>query len=356
MILSFYKKGRKMTKKYNLNKILLFSIFSLILILAGIGLNSFAVALADSANSLPAETVKVLSRENENISLSPNATTMLPTGDTVYSYKWEECSKINISFTNENITSGNVSLRIELLKGYVNSELDYSSDDRIYIENALGGRVSGSTFSYNFDIDNGVVDSTGVVSTTIKGWGIYRFTIKIASVGQEFTSALYNIAPKTDLVKPSFIITTKGSTSSMHDDYICSITNQGDYKFADTSKLIWHAEGVSVEGKSYCLTYADKNETGANFDDYLYTSIERTGLSFVFNAHKGEKYINGNWNIYCVYKPDEFNSLESDKINIKNGVNFNLTIFVISLISAIVVITAIFVLCQFVKSKKEKVW
>lgn len=345
-----------MTKKYNLNKILLFSIFSLILILAGIGLNYFAVAFADSANMLPSESIKVLSRENENTPLSPNATTMIPTGDTIYSYKWEESSKINISFTNENITNGNVSLRIELLKGYINNELDYSSDDRIYIENAPNGKVSGNTFTYNFDIDNGVVDSTGVVSTTIKGWGIYRFTIKIANSGQEFASALYNIAPKTDLIKPAFSVTTRGSTSSMHDDYICSITNQGDYKFADTTKLIWHAEGVSVEGKSYCLTYADKMATGANFDDYLYTSVERTGLNFVFNAHKGEKYINGNWNIYCEYKPNEFNSLESDKISIKNGVNFNLTAFIISVVSVAVVVTAIFTLCQFAKAKKEKVW
>lgn len=344
-----------MTKKYKLNKILLFSVFSFVLMLAGINFIPSHIAYADTA-VLTTQSIKIFDRTGGSVAMSPVDTTSTLSGYTIYTYNWEECSKINISFTNEKISNDNVSLQIELLKGYVSNNIDYVNDAKISIENVAGGSVNAKTFTYDYNIDTGVTDSSSIVNKTIKDWGIYRFTIKIEGEGQEYVSDLYNIAPKAELIKPTFSVTNKGSTSSMSNDYVCTIINQDDFKFADTSKITWYAEGVSVEGKSYCLTLADKNTGSVSFDDYLYTSIERTGLNFIFNTHKGEKHINGSWKVYCIYQPDESLSIESDKIDIKSGLNFNLSIFIICVVVTILVAIGIVVLWEFIKTKKEKVW
>lgn len=327
-------------------------VFTLVAICCGGGFLSSNFALAENDGI----TVSVCKRNNPNEILQPSSTENQESGLTINNYEWENASKITISLTNEDITNDNVSLGIELLKGYASENLDYASTDKLYIEDVDGVTVSGTTCSYTFNIDTGVSKANGSGQTTLSGWGIYRFSIEIGEGGNTFTSDLYNIMPSDELVTPTFSIHKQGSTSSMHDDYICTITNQSNFKYADTTRLTWYAEGVSVDGTSYCLTAEDFQIEGANFDSYLYTSIERTGFSFIFNAHKGETYINGNWTIYCIYKIDEGHFATSEKITIKSGLNFNTLVFVICVVAVVIVSIGIVLLTAYLKTKKEKVW
>lgn len=342
-----------MAKKIYFSKFLFISIFALLLILGGIGIIPSTFTHASDIQII----VGVYGRENSSLALSPTSTLPGTTnGYTIFNYEWEKASQIKISLTDTNMTSENTSLGIEFLKGYATNDLDFTADDKIYIENVKGWTLQGNEFSYTYNIDAGATGSTANGNKSISGWGIYRFRVIVGEGGDEYTSNLFNIAPSTSLTKPSFTVSRQGSTSSMNDDYICKISNSSDYKYADTSKLVWYAEGISSDGTTYCLTEADQLANPSAFNDYLYTSIDRTGLTFTFNAHKGEKFIKGTWNIYCVYKPGESDSISSETMQIKSGYQFNTLVFTLCTVAVVIVSVGLVTLHSYLKTKREKVW
>lgn len=334
-----------MTKKYNLTKILFISIFSFILLFGGIGafLKVSPVAFAEESTGLK---VEVLSRGKEEVT---NASEIIDSSEgKIYSYEWENVSKIRLSLTHANITNNNVSLKIECLKDYATSTLEYvGNSNRNYIEDITGGTIKNKAFSYEYNIDKGETKTFESVSKSIKGWGIYKFCVTVGD--QTFTSSLYEIKPSTSSVYPIFTVKTKGNSDLEHNDFICSISNTGAFKYADTSRIKWYVEGVDGDDKHYRLT---ASEASSN-TEYLYEDgeIDRTGLNFTFNPQ-----IKGKWTIYCVYKPYGTNGIQSDTIIIDDNQNFNITTFYICISAVAVGLCGIIALWQFIKTKKEKVW
>lgn len=306
----------------------------------GFFISNSPTALAQTAGL----NIEVLSREKGETTSSSNIITS--SSGEIYSYNWKDVSKIKITLTDANITNDNVSLKIECLKDYASTGLEYDSSDRSYIEE-ITGSVQNKTFSYEYNIDNGESKTIESVSTSIKGWGIYRFSITVGK--QTFTSSLYEIKPSTERVYPIFRVKTK-SGSETHKDLVCSIVNTSDFKFADTSKITWYVEGVDNDNKRYCLTPTDRYSSTT---EALYEvgEIERTGLNFTFNPQ-----IKGKWTIYCVYKPEGTSGYPSDSIIIDDNQNFNTTTFFICLSAVAVGSCGIIALWQFIKTKKEKVW
>lgn len=309
----------------------------------GISFNSFSFANAEASGL---NIVAISRKKGEEI---PPSITNSIGGEDVKVFEWQSTSKIKITLTDNSITANNVSLKIDCFKEYASPSLDLTSANRSSVENLTNGKVEGTTFSYEYDIDKGVSQSIGAVTTSVKGWGIYKFTLSVGS-DKTFTSSLYNIIPNGDLYEPIFNVREKKNESESHNDFVCNILNKDDFKYADTSKITWYVEGVDENNKHYCLTTADRNST---YNNPLYNNdeIERNGLSFTFNPK-----IDGKWSIHCVFKPDESKYVESDTITLDDNQNFNVTVFIICLSSVAVLSCGILALWQFIKTKREKVW
>lgn len=342
-----------MTKKYNLSKILFISIFSIILLMSGFAFTCHGISFAEEESLVE---VKVTSRANSNQEATP-ISTQIVNGFNIVSYNWNEASKFTLSFGGSDVLARSdelgsyyeISLQVEYLKGYIGSSFNFISEDKIVNDNVFSQKYYDTSskkgyqnFSYTLSIDNNNLNG-------ISGWGIYRFTLDIN--GTKYPSLVYYIVPNTESIKPEFSVTKQGSKTSMHDEYVCKITNISDFRYSDVSKITWHVEGHSNDGTAYALTKADQLNN-PNCQRYFYESIDRNGLEFTFN----DKDIAGEWQIFCTFSPTDRVSDTSEPITIRSGFHFNELAFTISIVSVVLVATGVFVLVQYLKAKKEKVW
>lgn len=341
-----------MTRK--INKFFLISIFSLLLLLSGFSFNFDNISFAETSGETK---VSVMNRENTNIPVE-KPTSQYINGYEILNYEWKNCNGFVIRFAGneieplENEEMGqfyNLSLKIEFMKGYVSNNLTFSPNltaenvvkDAYFNTSSLNGY---ERFSYSFKIDDGVETYKGINS-----WGIYRFTVNVN--GTDYPSALYNIAPSTEAIKPIFTCVKESvNNSSVNFQYVCKITNSRDFKYADTSKLIWYVYGTSTDGTTYALT--EEDQILKDCDAYFYRELERTGIEFTFN----DKKTTGEWKISCEYSPLNQTLQKSDTIIIRTGFHFNNLALIITISSIAALGILIVTLVEFIKSKKEKVW
>lgn len=349
-----------MTKK---NKFSLFLVFSLLatMFFPLLTFTQNNLSYAQSANSCV--SVTAIGRNSETLD-SPVAVSY--NGDYAFIYSWSSTKKLSINFalatgqtapTANADGSYNCKIKLEYLQGYLDSNFNENSNV-ITVENVAVRSASDDSTQkgyekfedYVFNIDNGVFGSNETTSLNVGGWGIYRFTLTINDT--PYLSDFYFIKPDLASKMPKFTTEKVGSTGSLHDAFLCKITNQSDFTYADASRIKWFVKGKAKDGKMYALTMSDLTQF-ADCTNYLYESIDRTGLEFTFDDNN----VAGQWEIWCTYQPyDAGSPTYSSSEKVETGSNINAMIVIGIIASVAVVATVVMVVVQVVKNKKEKVW
>lgn len=382
--------------KFLKNKNILFSfvalIFAVLFLVTTFAGNAFVPSNASAANA-PSNASQ--SNQKFTISLYDRATGEESTDYTIenlafgraFIYKWSDVNKITFNY-NPNIGNAppknyedesvpeseyyDFSISIEYLQGYRDEEEFYQGYLNGYknIENAFSTTVTGiesykslTEFpsSFVFNIDEGrsaVVDEETI---RVREWGIYRFKLLIN--GDQTYSDFFVIEPTTEIEKdvlPAIAYYPTSSNSSLHNDYIFSVTNLEQYQFIDSSKLVWYVTGKSDDGILYIL--AEEDKTLDQFKDYNYISLiqrdylrsSRSGLSFRFD----DTGVSGSWEIWCEY--NYYGSTELPlkskviKINTGSQIDYGLIIGIVAGVGIISITLASILAVR--RAKKDKVY
>lgn len=376
-----------MKKLLKNNKIILsvfVCLFALLFLIAGMplgGKNASAQSTSVSAQSNQKFTISLYDRKTDEKSTA--FTTMhLPFGK-CFIYQWADTNKITFNYDptigdapkkkyedESDPTSEyyDLSISIEYLQAYKDVSVFYSSDVKI-IENAFTTRVSGIGSytllenlpqNFVFNIDDGRTAFVDEETIRVRQWGIYRFKLLIND--EETYSDFFIIEPtmKVNSKKiPELSFYPTSSNSSLHDDYIFSVTNLEEYRYIDSSKLVWYVTGKGEDGTIFILTTADLSLE--QFKDKLFTPLypdysdsARSGLSFRFD----DKGTTGAWEIWCEY--NYHNSTDAPlvskvvKINTGSQISYEIIIWVLSGVAILSIVVA--VLLGIRRAKKDKIY
>ena len=132
--------------------------------------------------------------------------------------------------------------------------------------------------------------------------------------------------------------------------------NISDYKYIDSSRLVWYVSGTSSDGNYYVLTRSDLELEEFMNSPYipLYDNLtNRTGLTFRFD----DQGVSGNWNVWCEYKYFEASeTIKSQVHKISTGAQYHITTIigiVLGVCGASILIVLIFALR---KARKDRVY
>lgn len=293
-------------------------------------------------------------------------------GGTAYIFDWKDVDKFVLNIDTSKKTPPlkqeggtpyyQASIKIEFLKGYKENG-GWGQGAMISFENlpaftkierGTDSHLKLSNFKPELNVDNGVTGEFLGSQQTAKEWGIYRFTLDIN--GEQTQSEYFIIEPTREVASDPIVKSTEVvSENSIRKAYQFSITNADEYKYVDSSKLIWYAKGKTQDGKIYAYSRTDIGKD--NFKDcgnnFLYQNPNRTGLTFLFDD--SGKY--GKWDVWCEYRPEAPGTARDSvvtSIETKAEFNYVIIIVVVSVIAAIAVAFSVGV-CIF-KIKKEKVY
>lgn len=253
-------------------------------------------------------------------------------------------------------------ISIDYIQSYKDLDDFYQGSTKSLI-NVFSTRVSGidsykllATLpdSFAFYLDDG----RGNESVKIKEWGIYRFLLDIN--GQQTYSDFFVVEPTKEIKSekaPVFSYTTTSSQSSLHNDYIFTVTNLDQYRYIDSSKLVWYVTGKSDDGIMYVL--ADKDRELEQFKNKAYTGlyakeINRTGLTFRFD----DTGVAGSWKIWCEYnyQDSEIEPLVSKVVEFSTGTPLSSGIIVWSVLGVFAVGIVLVIIFSLRRAKKDKVY
>ncbi len=374
-----------MTKLLKNNKLILgflTCIFAVLITLSGF---SFGGSRAS------AESTSIASQTNKNFTISlydratgeestSFATTTLPFGR-CFIYQWADTNKITFNYdptigdapkkkykddTDPTSEYYDLSISIEYLQAYKDVSVFYSNDVKI-IEKAFTTSVSGIDSytllanlpqTFQFNIDDGRTAFVDEETIRVRQWGIYRFKLLVND--EETYSDFFIIEPTTKIKKiPELSFYPTSSNSSLHNDYIFSVTNLDEYRYIDSSKLVWYVTGKGEDGTMYILTSADLNLD--QFKDKLFTPLypdysndARNGLSFRFD----DRGTTGAWEIWCEY--NYHNSTDQPlvskvvKINTGSQISYEIIIWILSAVSVLAIVLAIVFGIR--RAKKDKIY
>ena len=345
--------------------------------------SNIANAAPSSSNSMQTNqnfTISVLDR-NTGYESSKFTTADLSFGK-CFVYQWKDVNLIKFNY-NPNIGDPppkkyqvesrpqteyyDLSISIEYLQEYKEKGIFDGSAELKLIEGAYTTSVSGidsyktlSTLPSNFvfSIDQGRSSMTASGQAfQIKEWGIYRFKLLIN--GQETYSDFFAIEPTKEIKEtPAYKYSTTSSESSLHNDYIFTITNVEKYKYIDIEKLVWYVTGKSEDGTMYILTPEDlqlEQFVGKAYNP-LYPAVpySRNGLTFRFD----DGGIAGKWDVWCEYHYEGSlnDPLISEVAHIKTGTFIKASTIILIVLAAMVVSVVLVLIFALVRAKKDKVF
>lgn len=363
------------------NLVFLLSIFLLAILLVTsntlISTSSNAEERASSGTLGNSVNVELVNRENQTIELSSQ---IEYSGGLGYVSQWSESKEFRINYVvdEDNLPTGipdssdpeimtyTMTISIEFLQGYSDSEGGFDIDAKVLFEDVIleGDERSITTDNYNdlqdftyvFNIDSGLTETTGNVTKTASGWGIYRFTIDIN--GFNSTSDFFIVEPSEALSQPQIQATAIPSDNSMHDSYLFTLVNAEEYKYIDQSCLVWYIDGEGIDGTKYCLLN-DEYDTALGIYDETYTPLwperyNRTGTEFTFNDNEKA----GTYQVWCRYQyHNSTTATSSDRritVTTGNPTDYTYIIYIVVGIALLSVIVTIIIAVM--KKRREKVW
>ena len=362
----------------------IFSIFSLLcLILFGFSFisPSAIISLADDGRTIVDSSFAKVNAYNNDGNLISLEKTSAYSGGTAYVIEWKDLKKFNVSYNssssvippekheNENDKDSpciyTLSISVEYLQGYIEDN-EFDILGKITLENVLTKKLTGQDsykdfdkeeYGLTLDLENGLTGTFNNKPTTIKGWGIYRFTVSIN--GADGISNFYYVKPSIPTTQPKIQYKVVSSSNSLHDSFDFSLSNEDEYKYIDPRCLVWYATGTISDGTKYVLQKKDLDEERfIEYTKFLYESdIERTGQTFHFNDNE----IAGRWEVWCEYTPhtssDNKQTITSDvivKVDTLTRTNKSLIVWIIVGVCAVALVSTATI--AFVRSKKDKVW
>lgn len=325
-------------------------------------------------------TVSVIDRktENENTNFTQES---LPFGKS-FVYEWAETKSFKFNYdptvgtapSPRYLEAGNpdtayydFSISIEFIKAYKdNIPSTFEHANKVVAESAyqlssygMDSYTEFATQNFELNIDEGKSVQVGPETTKrIQTWGVYRFKLLIND--QQTYSDFFVIEPKMHVNKaPVLSYYTDSSASSLHDDYIFSIKNSEEYKYTDTSKIIWYVTGTTEDGTLYVLTAEDLALPQFTDKAYhpLYPSYDtdnRTGLNFRFD----DKGTTGTWQVWCEYNyaGSTEPALVSNVEKIKTGSQIKLMPIIITIASVFALTIIVVLIFAIIKTKKDRVY
>jgi hypothetical protein len=282
-------------------------------------------------------------------------------GSTLHTYEWKNSDTIILSYTHDpnNLPPKNskgqerydINISINYLKGY-SEDGDWKEITPYSYPNQTIGNLDKSS---TFDIITGKKSTIDGEEVTVKGWGIYQFTISIN--GAELKSDYYYIKPENIEATPVVKTQIVASKSSFGDAYEFSLENANDFKYINDYNLKWYGKCQTKDGTLLALFEEDLDDTlhTQEFSEctgYVFKNLDRTGKTFKLDTET-----NGDWEIWCEYfNSDAGKTFKSDKQEAKTGVDKDLTFVIYIVVGAAVVAIITVTTVAFVRSKKEKIW
>lgn len=340
----------------------------------------FSFAEENNTTSVLSEeslVVEANDRDKQPIDLS-QLSTISYSGGIAYPLEWSKLKEFVIYYIPDETTPPPISyeqgkeelpeniiytlnISIDYLKGYVDDGIFNIGGKTIHLENVRTFTQKGENGYKNFltnkftlNIDSGVSGMFQEQNVTISEWGIYRFTIDIN--GAKIVSDFYYVKPDTIIDEaPKINYQVVSSENSMHNAFICELTNANKYKYIDESSLVWYVKGEGQDGTKYALTADDlTKDSFIDCNASLYEYIDRTGTSFYFNDNN----IAGKWQIWCEYKSYGSQDIQQSDIIIKVETGSSIDGMVLVYILIGLAITSIIVVftIAIIRTKKDKVW
>ncbi len=283
-----------------------------------------------------------------------------------FAFEWKDVEKFvfrvdptSYSPTADENNAYTTHITIEFLKGYKETPifnqaaLKTIEDYDLFSRTSVGDYYGITSSSPELYLDEGI-DATAKngEQVNISGWGIYRFILQINS-GKYVYSDFFIIEPVKETYQQPTIVYEEQAPNLEYLSYVFSLSNADDFKYIDTSRLIWYVTGQAQGGIKYVLTNEDRN----NFPEYeraLFPSKDRTGFTFTFDDQGNH----GEWNVWCEYQyfQSEAEPAKSNIITLVTTESNDLKIFIWVIVSIVVVsIVATIAICLF-KIKREKVY
>ncbi len=265
-----------------------------------------------------------------------------------YTLRWApeliDSEENNINFESDH------SIEIDLLSNVISNPANIPDTVKVYLDEDDLPEIQIDNSVY---IGNLMTEDEKTFLQRHGEWGTYQFSFECNSAHKK-ASAVYQVTP-TDLntLPASFDITSyvKSSTQMLDEARLCEITTE-DFKFVDTTKIVWKVRGKSSDGKSYVLMEEDIPSNSNVNALYKTGSHERHGTSFFFDP-----WFSGTWEVYCEIPATETNPASSSNI-----IEFS-TVKIISRLSIILITCGSIVLggvlltvIIIVAKKKEKIW
>ena len=295
-----------------------FSIFGIILIAVLVLLLPCWVGVKNQSNAAVSQSnesfqIEVFGRGGSKIEIQEEAEydhQTIQSNLKAFAFKWKDVEKFVFKVNPELYSpspdeqdSYTMTISVEFLKDYKETPNFYQAK-LITVENYdLFTRTSKGDFNgiVNFSpeliIDDGItaLDSTGQ-QVSFNGWGIYRFIMCING-GNDVYSDFFIIEPEREIYFKPQINYHEEAPELQYSTYAFSLTNEEQFQYIDTSRLVWYVTGQAQGGIKYVLVESDKTAF-PEYEHALYDSWDRTGYTFSFNdnGHHGE------WTVWCEYK------------------------------------------------------
>ncbi len=286
-------------------------------------------------------------------------------------FLWKDVKEFqfNIDFSSYTPTtkpdepSYDIKINIDYLRGYKEASWDSSSrytftNIERYSQSLRGENSYLNLASFPaFNVDEGITALTTTnITASAKEWGIYQFTL--LNNGRAIATSDYIIIePTRDIyTRPETKMEVTSSETSLRDAYKFSLVNEEEYRYIDSSKLIWYAKGQTPDGTTYAFSKGDLTiPEFSNCDDGLYEegSKTRTGLNFIFEDDG--KF--GKWEIWCVYQADDSSHLlKSDRTKIETKLEKSYSYIIWIVVALSVVAIGVTIGISIYKTKREKVY
>lgn len=293
-------------------------------------------------------------------------------GSTYKGYAWETLKALQIRYVESGeITEAvqyNYNVKVEFRRGYISDETSFDSDDKILVDTVFSGTAETlaeiPTFVYPIDP---VLKEESLSSfytrqpklediadkTAGFGWGIYKITLSINST--EAVSEYIAVRPTVADAAPQITYTLASAQEGIYDAYQFSFTNASRYSYVDQTLVKWYVKGETIDGKKIALMKDDLLlDDYAEYKDYLYEVLERSGTSFYFDS----KNVQGTWDVYCVvYDMDKTTAkFTSPAETVRTGEKMSTSIIIWIIVAVGIALLGLIIFIIVKTTRKEKVW